>query len=185
MEYNEIQGDLIINALKGNYDVIAHGVNCFCRQKSGIAEKMVSVFKTNTFYKEGLNWVGKIEKLGNIIYEDRYIHNGEIVSFKQAGYYLAPLYKEAKRLIVVNCYTQYKIAKFSDVDYNYTTTDIPFDYEAFTLCMRKMNIIFKGKHIGLPQIGIGKAKANWEKIKEIIQKELKDCKVTIVIYDKN
>ena len=48
-----------------------------------------------------------------------------------------------------------------------------------------MNYRFKGKHIGLPKIGAGLAGGDWERIKGIIQKELKDCEVTIVIYDGN
>lgn len=36
--------------------------------------------------------------------------------------------------------------------------------------------------IGLPQIGCGLAGGDWNKVKEIIKKELKDCFVTVVIY---
>lgn len=57
----------------------------------------------------------------------------------------------------------------------------PIDYEALTLCMRKMNITFRGKRIGLPKIGAGLAGGDWNKIKNIIKTELKDCKVTVVI----
>jgi hypothetical protein len=48
--------------------------------------------------------------------------------------------------------------------------------------MKKMNNIFKGKHIGLPYIGTGLAGANEEMVVSIIEKELKDCKVTLVRY---
>jgi hypothetical protein len=58
----------------------------------------------------------------------------------------------------------------------------PFDYEAFTICMRKMNHIFKGKHIGMPKIGSHLAGGDWEQIEEIIGIELSDCKVTVVNY---
>ena len=51
--------------------------------------------------------------------------------------------------------------------------------------MRKMNHVFKGKHIGLPQIGAGLAGGDWNRIKNIIQTELTDCKVTVVIYNTN
>jgi O-acetyl-ADP-ribose deacetylase (regulator of RNase III) len=51
--------------------------------------------------------------------------------------------------------------------------------------MRKMNKEFSGTHIGLPQIGAGLAGGNWNRIKNIIQTELIDCKVTVVIYNKN
>mgnify|MGYP003335247766 CR=1 FL=1 len=76
---------------------------------------------------------------------------------------------------VVNAYTQY----------HWSTETKPLDYEALTLCLRKINHIFNGKHIGLPQIGCHLAGGDWNIVKEIIKKELKDCKVTIVIYDKN
>jgi hypothetical protein len=34
------------------------------------------------------------------------------------------------------------------------------DYEALALCLRKINHTFKGKHVGLPQIGCGIAEAS-------------------------
>ena len=37
MNYKEIEGNLISLALAGNFDVIAHGCNCFCTMQSGIA----------------------------------------------------------------------------------------------------------------------------------------------------
>jgi O-acetyl-ADP-ribose deacetylase (regulator of RNase III) len=36
----------------------------------------------------------------------------------------------------------------------------------------------------MPKIGAGLAGGDWNRIKKIIQTELKDCKVTIVIYNK-
>ena len=80
-----------------------------------------------------------------------------------------------------------------------------YDYEAFTLCMRKINHQFKGKHIGLPLIGCGLAGAVWDitqlteeevmnhssdllnnfkDVKSIILDELTDMKVTIVHYER-
>jgi O-acetyl-ADP-ribose deacetylase (regulator of RNase III) len=59
---------------------------------------------------------------------------------------------------------------------------IPFDYEAFTICMRKINNIFTGKHIGMPKIGAGLAGGNWNRIEHIINVELRDCTVTVVNY---
>ena len=72
-------------------------------------------------------------------------------------------------LFIINAYTQYE-------------PGANLDYDALTLCLRKINHIFKGKHIGLPQIGCGIGGGDWNIVSEIIQKELKDCKVTIVIY---
>jgi len=45
-------------------------------------------------------------------------------------------------------------------------------------------VFFAGKHIGLPLIGAGLAGGDWDRIRVIIKKELKDCNVTVVIFDK-
>ena len=52
MEYKIIKGDLIEKSLNGEFDVIVHGVNCFCTQKSGLAPQMVKAFGTDKFSKE-------------------------------------------------------------------------------------------------------------------------------------
>lgn len=152
--YKEIEGNLINLAKEGKFDIIAHGCNCFCRMKRGIAPQMAAAFGCDEFPLEAKEQEGHINKLGQIDYK----------IFKL---------NEKRSICIVNCYTQY----------NWSTETKPFDYDAFTLCMRKMNHIFKGDHIGLPQIGSHLAGGNWEIIKEIIKQELKDCKVTIVIYN--
>ena len=73
---------------------------------------------------------------------------------------------------ILNLYTQYN-------------PGANIDYEALTLCLRKVNMMYKNCHIGLPYIGAGIAGGNWEKILTIIKEELKDMKVTIVKYKKN
>ncbi len=199
MGISEIKGNLIELALENKFDVIAHGCNCFCKMKAGIAIKMAETFACNLFDKE-LKGVGDINKLGNID-DGRYIYyidatnkkitvhewhkgdNGLIfyeknyVNFnKSAGketYRKSVNDAEIFKLCVVNAYTQYEYGKDKK----------PFDYEAFTLCMRKINFKFKGLHIGLPQIGAGLAGGDWNRIYEIIKTELKDCKTTIVYYE--
>jgi O-acetyl-ADP-ribose deacetylase (regulator of RNase III) len=148
--YNEIEGDLIKLAQQGRFDVIAHGCNCFCRMKRGIAPQIAQAFGCDKFPLEDEKYVGDINKLGQIDYD----------AYPVLG------------LIVVNAYTQYQ----------WGTELKPFDYDAFTLCMRKMNRVFTGKHIGLPQIGSHLAGGDWELIRPIIQRELADCNVTVVIY---
>lgn len=152
MQYNEIEGNLITLAQEGAFDVITHGCNCFCTMGAGIASQMAEAFGCNNYRLEGKNYKGQINKLGQIDF-----------GFVEAG---------GKPLAVVNSYTQYQFG----------TKTKPFDYEAFFLCMRKINHIFKGKHIGLPQIGSHLAGGDWEVIKQIIKKELIDMNVTIVIY---
>lgn len=158
--YKEIEGDLISLSLQGNFDVIAHGCNCFCTQGAGIAKQMSEVFDTNNFrkYPQEMPMLrGDINKLGRIGYREysKFI-NDEIIH---------------PRVVVVNAYTQYE-------------PGANLDYEALTICLRKMNHVFKGMHIGLPQIGAGIAGGDWERIKVIIQQELKNCNVTVVIYNK-
>ena len=161
--YKEVKGDLISLALKsGAFDAIAHGVNCFCTQKSGLAPQMVNAFETDTFKLEQSKYKGDIRKLGNIDYKLFY------------------QFMTGKQLIVINAYTQFNYGK------NHSDgVDKPLDYEALTLCMRKINHIFAGKHIGLPGlIGCGLAGGKEETVKEIIKKELTDCDVTIVYLNK-
>lgn len=159
--YREIKGDLIKLSLEGKFDVIVHGCNCFCTMGAGIAPQMNKHFGCATYPME-LIQKGDINKLGNIDYQKRVIE-----------------YAEFKKLIIVNAYTQYFYGQNSP---NCTQA---LDYEALTLCLRKINHIFTMKHIGLPQIGCGLAGGDWEIVKEIIKKELNDCKVTVVIYEKS
>jgi O-acetyl-ADP-ribose deacetylase (regulator of RNase III) len=153
MNYQEVEGDLIKLAKEGKFDVIAHGCNCFCRMKRGIAPQIAEAFGCDKFPLEDERYAGDINKLGQIDYEKRAIGHG-------------------LGLTIVNAYTQYQ----------WGTELKPFDYDAFTLCMRKMNHKFAGKHIGLPQIGSHLAGGDWELIQPIIVRELKDCIVTVVIY---
>lgn len=167
MKYIEINGDLIALALKGNFDVIAHGCNCMSNMGAGIAVQMNRYFDCSLFEME--TWGPNIHKLGCIDYEvfalDSYTHYP--VRYKGSV-------EGLPELTVVNAYTQY---------YPSVRTK-PLDYEALTLCLRKINHTFKGKRIGLPMIGAGLAGGDWSRIKTIIMSELKDCDVTVVIYKK-
>lgn len=151
MSYKEVNGDLIELALSGSFDVIAHGCNCFCLQKSGIAVMMSETFNTDEYEMEDSLYRGYINKLGQIFFRARLLDDGQVK--------------------VVNAYTQYKPGK-------------NLDYEALTLCLRKINHTFSGQHIGLPQIGCGIAGGDWNIVKKMIEKELKDCDVTVVNYNK-
>jgi O-acetyl-ADP-ribose deacetylase (regulator of RNase III) len=166
--YQEIKGDLIELAKQGNFDVIAHGCNCMSHMGAGIAPQMAKAFGANQFEME--QWGPTIEKLGNIDHDTVVLGENAIWSLSKCKNN-----RNEPELTVVNAYTQYHYGhKFGP----------PLDYEALTLCLRKMNLVFKGKRIGLPQIGAGLAGGDWGRIKEIIQRELKDCDVTVVIYDK-
>lgn len=167
--YREVEGDLIKLAKQGDFDVIGHGVNCFCRMKRGLAPQMAEAFGCDKYYPlEHFTSEGNINKLGQLNYKTFELIGKNIIDAE------FPLQESKKYLSVVNAYTQYQ----------WSTDTKPLDYEALTLCLRKMNHIFKGKHIGLPMIGCHLAGGDWNIVREIIKKELKDCNVTIVIFPK-
>jgi len=169
--YQEVTGNLIKMALEGQFDVIVHGCNCHSVMGAGLAPQMAKVFGCDAFEME--QWGSTIEKLGNIDYQ-----TFALTDAGPLNVYYFEINIEYPELTVVNAYTQYNYGK-NHKDGSFR----PADYEAITLCMRKMNSVFKGKHIGLPLIGAGLAGGDWEIIKNIIQTELSECDITIVHYD--
>lgn len=170
-----MDGDLIKLAHEGIFDVITHGCNCFCQMGAGIAPLMANAFGCHTYELEHKQYLGDIKKLGQIDYNTLHFSNWDKKFEKYPDEGDTILFS----LNVVNSYTQFRYGRnHKDGDFK------PIDYEALTLCMRKINYIFKGERIGLPKIGAGLAGGDWNRIKEIIQTELKDCDVTVVIFKK-
>lgn len=170
MKYNEIKGDLIKLAQIGTFDVIAHGCNCHCTMGAGIAPQMARAFGADKFPMEAQQYTGDVNKLGTIDWRELEVSTMSCIPKGYTGICTSEL---RHPLIVVNAYTQFGFGGSK-----------PVDYEAITLCMRKMNHEFKGKHIGLPKVGCGLAGGSWRKVKNIIKRELYNCDVTIVIYQK-
>lgn len=168
--YQEIEGDLIKLANEGKFDVITHGCNCLSNMGAGIAPQMAKAFGVDRFDME--TWGATIEKLGCIDWQTFVLGEKSIWSLEDAKNN-----RNEPELTVINSYTQFRYGKNHD-----DGDSKPLDYEALTLCMRKINNVFKGKHIGLPKIGAGLAGGDWNRIKQIIQTELKDMKVSVVIY---
>jgi len=169
----EREGNLIALAKEGHFDVITHGCNCFCTMGAGIAPQMAKAFGCDTFKMESPQFKGMMDKLGTIDYQTGVIVNGEFINALNSevsaedGHVLTP----------INSYTQYWYGR------NHAAGDkSPVDYEAITLCMRKINHSFKGKTIGLPLIGCGLAGGDWNIVKKIIETELDAMDVWIVHY---
>lgn len=163
--YKEVEGNLITLAKQGKFDVVIHGANCFCTMGAGIAPLMAMAFGCDSFPMEHEDYTGDINKLGTIDYQ--------IQHYPDSSNFLEGFY-------VVNAYTQYGFGK------NHKNgSAIPLDYEALTLCMRKVNHIFKGKKVGLPAIGCGLAGGSWDIVSKIIQKELVDCDVEVILLSQN
>jgi O-acetyl-ADP-ribose deacetylase (regulator of RNase III) len=172
MEIEYIEGNLIEFALEGKFDVIVHGCNCHSKMGAGLAPQMARVFGCDKFSME--LWGSDINKLGNIDYKIFVLGENAIWNLDDAKNN-----RDEPELTVVNAYTQFNYGR------NHHDGDLkPIDYEALTLCMRKINITFTGEHIGLPKIGSGLAGGDWNIIKNIIKRELKDCRVTVVHYKK-
>ncbi len=187
--YKEVEGCLIEKSLNGEFDIIAHGCNCFCTMQSGIAPQMAKTFGCDEFWLENIMFKGDISKLGYLYYNSVYFKKGTNIIIDSETHHTSE--DDTVEIVVINAYTQYEPGS-------------NLDYEALTLCLRKINHIFKGKHIGLPLIGCGIAGGIWDQhqlsdddfkdyengkyqsifVKTIIQEELKDMDVTIVHYKK-
>lgn len=173
MAYKEINGDLIQLALMGTFDVISHGCNCYCTQGAGIALTMKNTFGTDKFRMEQGSFKGDYNKLGTIDYRHFHLFEGKLVGDGLKG----DLVEGYQNLTVVNSYTQHSYGKGPG-------GQIPLDYDALRLCLRKINRIFKGLKVGLPMIGCHLAGGDWNVVKKLIETELKDCDTTVVIWDK-
>lgn len=137
------KGDLISLAKQGEFDVVVHGCNCFCRMKRGIAPQMAKAFGCDRFPLEGHEFEGDKAKLGQIEYQ-RVILSTD------------------KELVTVNAYTQYHWNMPGPFG-------IPLDYDALRNCFIKINDAFQGKKVGIPKIGAGLAGGDWQKIEAILK----------------
>ena len=98
MTSHKIKGDLIKLAIKGDFDVIIHGCNCFCTMGAGIAKSIKTAFPEA--YKADLETLkGDKEKLGN--------------------FSAANIKRNGQEITIVNAYTQYHYGGPGiKVDYN-------------------------------------------------------------------
>lgn len=76
---------------------------------------------------------------------------------------------------IVNLYTQFKYG---------SDQGVLADYDAIEKALTELKAKFKGKRIGIPKIGAGRARGDWNVIKPIIEKVFndQDDDVTIVTF---
>lgn len=157
MPYKKVNGDFVYMARGGKFEVIAHGCNCFCNMNKGIAPLIAKYFRCDKYRLEQPKYKGDINKLGMIDFESFWIP------------------RHTMYVDVINCYTQYE----------YGNDRVYLDYDALSLCLRKINKIFAGKNIGMPRIGCGGGGGEWAIVDKIIEKELTDLNVTVVMHVTN
>lgn len=84
-------------------------------------------------------------------------------------------YYSYDELTIVNAYTQF----------HYSRKDVSVEYGAVRSVFSKINKKWKGKKVGMPLIGAGLAKGDWEVIQQIAFEEMKDLDVTVVLLKKD
>jgi O-acetyl-ADP-ribose deacetylase (regulator of RNase III) len=147
-----IDGDLIILAKEGKFDVIGHGCNCFHSFGAGFAKAVKEEWPA-AHLADKCSRYGDRNKLGSFTSFKAFVPN---------------------ELIILNLYTQFK----------YTSTEVDVEYGALRRCMKEVKKMYSGKRIGLPMIGCGLAKGNWDIVSQIIEDELGDEDITIIKFNK-
>ena len=158
--YKEIDGDLIEMFKKGEFDVIAHGCNCYATMGAGIALTIGNEFPEAKAADEDLEIPNGIKRLGKLSYT--------VIDNISCSY---------GNSLLFNLYTQYNPGR-------------DFRVNAFIKAIRAMRKVIKsefshtedGLKIGLPLIGCGIAGGDWKEVSEIIKVELAEFDVTIVHF---
>lgn len=165
----EIKGNLLDLADKGNFDLIMHGCNCQNTMGAGIAlqirKRYPQAFKRDAQYFREHVSPSPIQQLykartsvllGNFSTSQVYAFDAE--------------HEDAPLFTIINAYTQ-------------ILPGANFDINALIVIMKKINLIYAGKRIGIPLIGAGIGGGNWESIKQSVEAFLSDMDVTIVHFD--
>lgn len=147
---NIIKGNLLDLFDSQSFDVIAHGCNCFHTMGNGIAKQIRDRYVGVYAVDVEYTNYGDINKLGGFTY-------------------CYPFIKPNEQKIY-NLYTQFEFG----------TDKIQLNYMALSLCLFKLNVLEKGKRIGLPLIGCGLAGGDPTKVVDLIQQIIVNCDVTLV-----
>jgi len=131
------QGNLLDLAEAGEFDVILHGANCFNTMGAGLAREIRNRYP-QAAYVDSKTKNGDYNKLGNWT---------ECVAGEQSQF------------TILNCYTQYKMSRSTDV----------FEYTAFALILQKLLHFHGQERLGFPYIGMGLAGGSKETILAMIK----------------
>lgn len=150
-----VKGNLITMAQNGEFDIIAHGCNCFCTMGAGIAPQIAKAFPD-------------AEKVDNQTVKGDPCKLGEwSLGFHQLD--------NGKLLRILNLYTQYSTGGQRAVDYAAIKFAFNSIYHSFDSWDR----------IGIPKIGAGLGGGDWNIIERIINNTLAQyLNITCVEYVK-
>lgn len=133
-------------------DIIAHGCNCIGGYGAGIAKFMAERFP-----------LSKEEYIK--ICKDKNFNLGDVQFVENNG------------KIIANCATQNYYGRYLKMDKD----SIEKRYQAIEECLEKIYIKAKKENlsVAIPRIGCGRARADWNKVKDIIRKVFKDYPITV------
>lgn len=148
-------GDAVA-AFENEFDVLAHGCNCFCTMGSGIArtirDKYPHVYEADLETEKGDK--SKLGKIFPVLCEGK-------------------LFTDSKERYIVNAYTQYAYGR-DKVHVSYTAIDKVFRGLA-QFC------IDNNYSICIPKIGVGLAKGDWNIISKSIEQQFDKYPITVYI----
>ncbi len=147
-----VYSDLVVLAKAGQFDVIVHGCNCFCAMGAGIAQQIKGAFPAAYDADRQTNR-GDRSKLGTCTVASCPIPSGIVE--------------------VVNAYTQYH--------WKEPEGEVLADYPAIRSCLAWLRKNYLGKRIGMPRIGAGLARGDWNIIGMAICEEFRGEDVFVVV----
>lgn len=163
MNFQAINGDLISLAHRGDFELIAHGCNCFHVMGAGIAKAI------SFAWPEALEADKSQSKRGDL---------GKLGTFSLAEVRNA----KSEKLLIANLYTQYKWGRPDSSDYDSAESRVRYIKTAFTSLADYINKTkLPNVRIGLPLIGCGLAGGKWATIEPIIKETLSRCNGTTTI----
>lgn len=148
-----VEGNLITMAQNGEFDIIAHGCNCFCTMGAGIAPQIAKAFPS-------------AEKADNETLK------GDPYKLGTWSMGIDEVQGSRKKLRILNLYTQYS-----------TGGQRAVDYAAIKYCFLKIRKTFpETDKIGIPKIGAGLGGGDWDVIEDLIKSVAPKMDITCVIY---
>jgi O-acetyl-ADP-ribose deacetylase (regulator of RNase III) len=165
------QGDLFQRALKGEFDVIGHGTNCFCTAPyGGIAALFEKHFVISDMEGENPMYRGKYNKMASVGMKKVYIHEVTKQLIQQKDFEASLIPQMYKHLVVANCYTQFNAGP-------------DLDTIALLMCLKKLAYYCKANNskLAIPLIGCGIAGGDPKVIVPYMQKLLAEVDATLIV----